>query len=385
MKKSIFFIFILSVFLLRFDLAFASDLGFSLSSTNYKVGDYISVDVFLTNNSQATNAISGKISFSNKNLSVVSLIKNDSIIKYWASDPTFSNGSGTISFEGIIPNPGFSNARGKILTIRLLAKEKGSANLSFTNGSVLANDGLASELLNLLNKIDINITDKAPVATPVKDKSIREISTYKFQADTTPPEISIPTISYTKDGFPAINFKGEDLGSGVDHYEIIIDKNSPLFIDTNLADTPYILPKNTKGSHIVILTAIDKAGNATSISIPVFFFNESIVSQIWTNNNLLTTFILLIIIICVGIWFSYIRFKILKSKMNKDLETILDTMKDDFDILRENFEIHNSSSSKSKDLKQKVDTKKIFKISKDHIDLIERDINHKIKILKDRL
>jgi uncharacterized membrane-anchored protein YhcB (DUF1043 family) len=154
--------------------------------------------------------------------------------------------------------------------------------------------------------------------------------------------------------------------------------------DANLAGTPHVLPKNTKGSHIVILTAIDRAGNATSISIPVFFFNEPIVSQIWINNIFLATFILLIMI-CVGIWFSYFRFKILKSKINKDLENIVDTVKDDFDMLRENFDIHNSSSSKSKVLKQKVDTKKIFKISKDHIDLIERDINHKIKILKDRL
>ena len=64
MKKIILsFIFIYSLLLLKPVNTFAANLGFSPVSGSYKSGDYISVDVVLTNSSQAVNAISGSISF----------------------------------------------------------------------------------------------------------------------------------------------------------------------------------------------------------------------------------------------------------------------------------------------------------------------------------
>ncbi|MDQ1281986.1 MAG: hypothetical protein QG630_337 [Patescibacteria group bacterium] len=483
MKKIFFsFIFILSVFLFKSLNAFAADLTFSPSSGSYKTGDYISVDIILTNNTSPINAISGKVSFSKDTISVSSLSKDGSIIKYWTNDPVFSNTGGTINFEGIIPNPGFSGTRTKVLTIRFLAKANGNVNISFANGSVLANDGLATEVVNLLGQAKFSIIDKPvlsqtptqqdnttqqnistiPIYTTsvftapeiissthpdqdiwyvnnsptfnwtipkgvtavrlsydnnkeakptnvynsaINSKSFNnlkdgsyflhaqfkfgetwgDIATYKFQIDTTPPVGFIPIISYTKEGVPALNFRSNDSASGIDHYEIIIDKNAPIVVDTDEAGVPYVLPKNSEGSHLVVLSAIDKAGNASAISIPVYFINQSITSSVFSGINFIIISILIIIILAVIIWFALVRFRILKSKMGHDLESIVDTMKEDFVMLRENFDIHNSSASKAKTAKEKEDIKKILKTSRDHLDLVERDIGHKIKTLKDRL
>ncbi len=483
-KIIIYFIFISSLFLLRPVASFAADLGFSPGSASYKVGDTISIDVVLTNNNQSINAVSGKISFSKDFLSISSISKDGSVIKYWTNEPAFSNGSGTINLEGIIPNPGFSGSRAKIITIRFIAKAKGSPRIFFTNGSVLANDGLATEVLGSFNDANLSITEKtdATPATVIQKPSnqqdnisnipiyttpttsltplitstthpdqnawysnkqaifnwniIKEISslklsydnnpegipvnvytpaiisktlnnledgsyylhlqfksgntwgdisTYKFQIDTTPPDAFIPKISYTKDGVPELNFNSKDSGSGIDYYEISIDGKNPIIINVNESGVPYVLPKNTEGSHIVVVSAVDRAGNAVSVSIPVFFINKVAISSIWGDVRFLIVLILSIIAFSILTWFALVRFRLLKSKMGHDLESIVDTMKEDFVMLRENFDIHNSSAKKSKTTKEKIDIKKILKTSVNHLDLIERDIGHKIKTLKDKL
>ena len=75
------------------------------------------------------NAAEGTVSFSKDELSVVSLLKNGSIVNLWAQEPSFSNSAGSVDFSGIVLNPGYTGSAGKILTIAFKAKAEGETSL----------------------------------------------------------------------------------------------------------------------------------------------------------------------------------------------------------------------------------------------------------------
>ena len=479
MKKIILsFIFIYSLLLLKPVNTFAANLGFSPVSGSYKSGDYISVDVVLTNSSQAVNAISGSISFPQNLLSVSSLSQGGSLIKYWTLDPTFSNGAGTVNFEGIIPNPGFSSSRGKILTIRFFAKSSGNANITFTDGSILANDGLASELLGTLGGANFSISDSVQetpktVTTPIvvqntsapvvasaslpvvtsstnpdqnswynvsspvfnwvvpKDvtslrlsyddnlegkptlsyttatnfktisniedgshylhlqfksgKTWGDVVTYRFNVDTVAPEKFVPSVEYTAEGLPSLTFKGNDVDSGIDHYEISVDGQDTIYVVPDNASTTYVLPRYASGSHNVSILSVDRAGNKSEVSVPVFFLDKIASPSLFEDYRFLIVLVLLIVTTSLFVWSILTRSKASKGDSRKYLEALMDNIKGDFDMLRDNFDIHNASITKATSTSEKTFIKKIFKTSKDHIDLVERDIEHKIRNLKDKI
>lgn len=95
----------------------------------------------------AVNAVSGIVSYPQDKLEVVGISKNQSIVSLWVQEPSFSNAEGTINFEGIILNPGFKGSQGKTLTLTFRVKAQGTAPLSFTTASLLANDGEGTEIL----------------------------------------------------------------------------------------------------------------------------------------------------------------------------------------------------------------------------------------------
>jgi hypothetical protein len=129
----------------------------------YTVGQNIPITMYVTGNSEAINAVSGQLSFSKDMLQISSIVKDGSIIKLWAEEPTFSNKAGTINLAGVVFN-GFNNAKGKIVTINFTAKRTGQASVLFSSGSVLANDGEATNVLEDLNGASLTIAegDKNP-------------------------------------------------------------------------------------------------------------------------------------------------------------------------------------------------------------------------------
>jgi len=128
--------------------AHAATLNFSPPSGTYTVGSTFSVNVTVDSSDQAMNAASGVVSFPWDKLEVVSISKTSSIFSLWPAEPSFSNSAGTVSFEGIVLNPGYTGANGKILSITFRVRSAGTANLSFSSGSVLANDGTGANILD---------------------------------------------------------------------------------------------------------------------------------------------------------------------------------------------------------------------------------------------
>jgi len=126
-------------------VAAAATLYFTPSSGT--VGQTFSIAVYVSSAEQAMNAASGIISFPPEKLEVTSLSKSGSIFNLWVQEPLFSNAAGTINFEGIVLNPGFIGSVGKIITVNFRVKSTGSAYLSFSSASVLANDGRGTNIL----------------------------------------------------------------------------------------------------------------------------------------------------------------------------------------------------------------------------------------------
>jgi len=152
----------------------AASLYFSPSSGSYNVGQTFSVSVYVSSADQAMNAASGVISFPSDKLEVVSFSKVGSIFNLWVQEPSFSNSDGTVNFEGIVLNPGFTGASGKILTVTFRVKAAGSALVSFSSGSVLANDGKGTNLLTGLGSATLafNLTPSGPQAPESTSPSV---------------------------------------------------------------------------------------------------------------------------------------------------------------------------------------------------------------------
>ncbi len=156
-------------------LASAATLYFSPDSGSYKIGQQFSVGVYVSSSKEAMNAASGVVSFPAGNLEVVSLSKSGSIFSLWVQEPTFSNSGGTINFEGIVLNPGFTGSGGKIMSINFKAKGTGSSALSFSSASVLANDGKGTNILTGVSGANFNIitSTEAPKEETPKTETLK--------------------------------------------------------------------------------------------------------------------------------------------------------------------------------------------------------------------
>lgn len=154
----------------------AATLVFSPSYGTYSVGNTFTVNVMVASSDQAMNAAEGVINFPTDKLTVVSLSKTGSAFSLWVQEPSFSNAgtTGSINFEGVVLNPGYTGSGVKILTITFRARSAGVANISFASGfsSVLANDGDGTNILKSLGMGQYTLQTSAvePVAGTLPPK-----------------------------------------------------------------------------------------------------------------------------------------------------------------------------------------------------------------------
>lgn len=120
------------------------------------------------------NAAAGHIIFPPSKLEITDISKSGSILNLWVQEPTYSNVTGTIDFEGIAFNPGYQGPQGLVLLLTFKIKSAGSIPLSFSSASVLANDGQGTQILvntgNALFDVPGSVAaptqESAPSSTP---------------------------------------------------------------------------------------------------------------------------------------------------------------------------------------------------------------------------
>jgi hypothetical protein len=267
-------VFFLGAFLCFTQSTLAASFSLAPSSGAYTVGSTFSVGVYVGSGGTAMNAASGIVSFPEDLLEVTSISKNQSIISLWVQEPSFSNGAGTINYEGIVLNPGYTGNSGKILTLTFRVKAQGTAALSFSSGSILANDGSGTEILTSKSAASFLLEPKlisdpapvvdAPASTPVAGLPLPKIESVTHKAemwsnsttgvfnfvedarvvamrlllDETPdaiptvvyePPIALREITDIKDGvsYLHVQYKTSDGWGDVLHYKLQVDTKVP--------------------------------------------------------------------------------------------------------------------------------------------------------------
>ncbi len=158
----------LAVFAMSTSVVYADDsLILSPSSGTYNLDNSFSVQVVVSSAAQSINAVSGLINFPTDKLQVSSVSTTGSVVTLWVTQPTFSNAAGTVSFEGIIPNPGFQGPDAVVATINFKVIAGGSAPVSFSSASVLANDGQGTNILKTIGSASFTLgTSNGQVVVP---------------------------------------------------------------------------------------------------------------------------------------------------------------------------------------------------------------------------
>jgi len=155
--------------------------------------------VILNSQGEAVNNAEVTVRFPTDLIDVVSVSKGGSILSLWVEDPSFSNSSGVISFNGGIPTPGFVGSQGSLISILIRAKKVGRAELSFSGAAVRANDGLGTDVLagqsgkvlTIVGKEEVEAkptepTPTEPIPEPVKPTPTKPSSTLYLSSSTHP-------------------------------------------------------------------------------------------------------------------------------------------------------------------------------------------------------
>ncbi len=295
----------------------AATLTLSPDSGEYNVDNILSVSVHVSSTDKTMNAASGIISFPQDKLEVISLSKNNSIFTLWVQEPSFSNSTGTVNFEGIILNPGFTGSKGKIITINFRIKAAGLASLNFSSSSVLANDGRGTNILTGLGgarfsfgKIAIpadTVASGAPFAPLISSSTHPDQSKWYFQKDlkfnwtvssdvtavrllVNQTPVSVPTVTYTT----AINEKEvKDFSDGVGYFHVQLRNANgwgkiasfKFQIDTKKPSSLEIreIPRQNKAENIVKFTfdAVDEVSGIDYYEIKI----DGEDSKIWKDDG----------------------------------------------------------------------------------------------------
>lgn len=256
--------------------ASAASLSLAPASSTLTVGNITTIKIYVNTENQAINNGEATIQFPTDMLEVISVTKSSSIFSLWVEEPSFSNFTGKIVFNGGVPNPGYTGGSGYIASVTFKAKKQGQASIIFTDGAVRANDGLGTDVLTSKNGSVIQINAPkiievpvvAPVKTPVKDNDKNSIISEPF----------IPTIRF-EGNHGIVKLTDEKYINNADYYSLQID-NEPSFkvIKDQLVNYEYTLPIQNEGAHTLIVVSFDKNGKynqsildyvSPAISIPI--------------------------------------------------------------------------------------------------------------------
>ncbi len=169
------FIFLIGLFLPIFasQAEGRASLLLSPSTGSYEVGKSFGVKILVNSGGGlGINASDGIIKFDPSYLTVTKVSNTGSIFKMWPVDPTYSNSAGTVSYSGGLPGA-YKGSAGTIMDISFTSKKTGDTMVSFSSGSVLANDGKGTSVLSSMGKANYSIIEakkEEPKETITKPK-----------------------------------------------------------------------------------------------------------------------------------------------------------------------------------------------------------------------
>jgi Cohesin domain len=211
--------------------ASAATLSVSPGTGVYNTGSTFTVRVMVNSSGKPINAAEGTLTFNPSELSVISANRSGSIFNLWVTEPTVSGGS--ISFSGGLPS-GYTGTAGNIMTVTFKAKGSGTVKVNFSSGSVLANDGMGTNVLSSMSGGTFTVTAAAP--TPAPEQVVVE---YVAPANTPgAPAVTSATHADQKKWYVAKDAElAWELPAGVIALRTSLDSRSTA-IPTKVYDTP---------------------------------------------------------------------------------------------------------------------------------------------------
>ena len=144
LQSKIILLSLFGVILMWSGVAQAAEVAISPSSGSFASGQSFTTTIQVNPQAKSVNAVEAQLSFDNTTLSVVSISKVGSVFSLWTTEPTFSNAAGTLTFGGGSPTP-FS-AKSNLLAVTFKVLKEGSGKVSVASASVLAADGLGTDV-----------------------------------------------------------------------------------------------------------------------------------------------------------------------------------------------------------------------------------------------
>ncbi len=151
----------------------AATLGVQSLVAKVAPGKTFTVRVSVNTQGKAINNAEGIIRYPTNLVQAVS-VSSGGVFSLWVEPPAISS-PGTISFNGGVPNPGFTGS-GQIMTATFKALKAGTATSTLSGAAVRANDGLGTNIISGQSNGSIVITgeetptpDPKPVEPPKDD------------------------------------------------------------------------------------------------------------------------------------------------------------------------------------------------------------------------
>lgn len=168
--------------------AYAAETLVSPSTGTYAKGQNISATIRVNPAGKNVNAVESTLTFDTSKLNVVSVSKTGSVFSLWTTEPTFSNTQGTIQFGGGSPTPFSAQSTLVIVTFKVLAE--GTATVDFKTASILAADGLGTDVYTAGQKATYTLTAGAPTPTPSTPEAVEELATEEPEEESTDATIA---------------------------------------------------------------------------------------------------------------------------------------------------------------------------------------------------
>ncbi|MDQ5930857.1 MAG: hypothetical protein QG674_21 [Patescibacteria group bacterium] len=343
MKKIKLFIYSILFSLAFFESTFASE-NFVITgpSKDIAVGESVTVNIFVSSTNQAINAISGSLNITG-GASISSVSKQGTIIDFWTTEPSvFGN---QVRFEGVVLNPGYQGSSGKIFSINLSAKKESVVTISFSDGSILANDGLGSNIIDSLASKTFRIVPGSPI-------KVDTIPGRPIATNTNTPEkiVALPVIteySQLVDPESRAYLKGKGEPNALTKLvfkDVSLKSLGEQFVSslqTKKKKPTEALVKNDASGVFQYLSADNLVAGAYNVT-PYFVDEETQIQkpgfgvQVLVNNSkmvkwlviLINILALLIPVVSLGViiyfipWYSRLRMKILNHKIKLEDEKL---------------------------------------------------------------
>ena len=169
------------------------------SSGEYNVGETLTLKVMLNSGgSPGVNASEGSLKFDSEYLNVSSLSDDGTIFKLWVTDPTYSNSAGTIRYGGGLPGA-YTGSAGLIFTIKFNVKKAGDTSVTFSSGSVLAQDGKGTDIVGGYGNASFVFIEKEEEAPKEKPTAKPKTEEKEVVRGILPPKPDIKSKTHKED------------------------------------------------------------------------------------------------------------------------------------------------------------------------------------------